>query len=233
MALDKKGIMLTFLMTVILALIIFIPACIGISKLFRLSDQASGSYNNFLTDLKNIDKEQAGERRTTLLILDSETAVAYFEPNQPGIQLFVQGTGDIGYTTSSGENYDVEIKRPSSCSLDTACLCLLRKSTTEREFKDNFEQRCAGNNCGLVRIQGKATIIPEQADCNTEFQSRLVLDSCTLGVRHVTQGYHCSHGFLIERDLVQKTGISAYSTAPRRISFQLAKNEDTIMLEAK
>lgn len=233
MRLHKKGIMLKFLFTVLLALIIFIPACIGLSKLFRLSDQASGSYNHFLTDLQKIDKSQPGERSSAILILDSETAVAYFESNQPAIQLFVQGTGNIGDTTSSGENYDVEIKRPPSCQAGNFCLCFLRESNTEREYKDNFERRCAGENCGMVRIQGKATITPQQANCNDEFKSRLVLNSCKLGTAHIAQGYYCSNGFLIERDLVQKTGISAYYTAPRRLLLQLTKNEDEIFLEVK
>ena len=44
---NKKAIMTSFLITVILAIIIFVPTCYGISKLFRLSDQAQESFDNF------------------------------------------------------------------------------------------------------------------------------------------------------------------------------------------
>lgn len=77
MRLDKKGIMLKFLVTVILALIIFIPACIGISKIFRLSSQASGSFTDFAKEIKDLAEHgQEGEKRSVLLILDQDTFVA-------------------------------------------------------------------------------------------------------------------------------------------------------------
>lgn len=230
MRLNRKAIMVKFLVTVLLALIIFVPACIGISKLFRLSNQAGSEYKSFVGDIQQMDQAPVGERRSTLLILDSETAIVYFEPNKD-LQVFVQGMGDIGNPVSSGNNYDITIKKPSSCPWNKACLCLLQESTTARKYKDNFEQRCAGENCGLVRIQGEATITPTQAHCIQDFQSGLTLKSCSLGTRHGTQGYYCSNGFMIERDLVQKTGVTAYYIAPRRLSFQLTKNEDTIVLE--
>ncbi len=228
---NKKAIMLDFLMTVLLALIIFIPACIFTSNLLRTSEQGQASFTQFAEEIKKVEKADQGKLDSFLLILDQETAVVYFEPHQQAVSVFVQGHGDIGNTVTSGENYDLTIQQPPSCLQDKACLCLVQEASTSRQYQDNFKPRCAGENCGLARIQGEATITPTKFSCLQDFKFRLKLKSCGFGARHNTQGYFCSHGFVIERNLIQKSGVTAYYSAPRRLALQLTKGDQEIILE--
>jgi len=78
---NQKAIMTSFLITVILALIIFVPTCYGISKLFRLSDQAKGSFDNFA---ETLTKLPASEQKKTseILVLDQDTFVIAYNANQ-------------------------------------------------------------------------------------------------------------------------------------------------------
>ncbi len=88
---NTRGIMLKFLLTVILAIIIFAPACILTSKFFRLSAQAKDSFQDF-TDLvtKQVEKSKVGDYTGFMTILDDETYVAKFDNGKPLDLLFTR-----------------------------------------------------------------------------------------------------------------------------------------------
>ncbi|MBU0456626.1 MAG: hypothetical protein KKD75_00620, partial [Nanoarchaeota archaeon] len=79
---DKKAIMVKFLTTLLLAIIIFAPACLFASKFFRLSTQAANNYGNFVSEIDDLMRNGGeGEKRIFLLVMDEETSIVYFESN--------------------------------------------------------------------------------------------------------------------------------------------------------
>ncbi len=114
---NTKGIMLEFIVTVILALIIFIPACYGVSKLFRTSAQAEESFQEFANALEDF-AESEKERSSFLLIMDEKTLAAVFagpgaHPLFPAPEL------------EEGQAYVPQsLAAPAACtSFPCACLC--------------------------------------------------------------------------------------------------------------
>lgn len=76
---DKKGLMVKFLTTLLLAIIIFAPACIISSKIFRLSDQAEDNFGDFVKAINDLEE---GGKKSFMLILDEETAIVGFNQGQ-------------------------------------------------------------------------------------------------------------------------------------------------------
>ena len=68
---NKKAIMIKFLVTVLLAIIIFAPACLFASKFFSLSNQAKDNFVNFVNEIKEMETAQLGERKNFILIITS------------------------------------------------------------------------------------------------------------------------------------------------------------------
>ena len=81
MKLNKKAIMVEFLVTVLIALLIFAPTCYFTSKLFRLSDQARDNFALVVTDIKEASKFN-GATKTDILIMDKDTALVTFQANK-------------------------------------------------------------------------------------------------------------------------------------------------------
>ncbi len=225
MIFNKRAIMLKFLVTVILAIIIFAPACVFLSKFFRLSDQARDSFNEFSAILQDIDQEKKGEE-FFLLKIDAETAVVYFESQQEQMHVFIRGIGSLSQAGSA----DVYFKRPDTCTdISKGCLCSFQDSEFKRSAVfDEMKERRAGEESGRARIQGEAIITALRGRCVQDFSMPLVMESCTLGTRHNAQGYFCEQGFILERDLIQKTGLPFYLTAPRRIALNIEQKDNAI-----
>ena len=53
---NNKAIMLKFLTTIILAIIIFAPACMISSRFFRLSSQAENNFNTFVEEIRDLNE---------------------------------------------------------------------------------------------------------------------------------------------------------------------------------
>jgi hypothetical protein len=79
---NKKGIMVKFLVAVVLAIIVFTPTCIFTSKLFRLSTQAQDNFGDILKEIKEVAQSEEGEAKTLLLITDPETSIVSFKANE-------------------------------------------------------------------------------------------------------------------------------------------------------
>src|SRR3989338_423997 len=118
---NRKAIIVKFLTTLLLAIIIFAPACYLSAKLFRTSTQAKDNYSDFAQELNRFAREDIGSRKSALLIMDIATALVYFEKGFPEVTVAVDA--EVPYT-----DYTLILRKPSQCENDKNCLCLFRKS---------------------------------------------------------------------------------------------------------
>ena len=77
MVINKRGLMLNFLTSMIIAILLFGTAFGIVSKVFRTSSQAKESFLEFVDDLENFIEDDK-EIDSTLLIMDEESAVVIF-----------------------------------------------------------------------------------------------------------------------------------------------------------
>ncbi|MBT4805166.1 hypothetical protein HON71_03265 [Candidatus Woesearchaeota archaeon] len=208
---NKKAIMIKFLVTVLLAIIIFAPACLFASKFFSLSNQAKDNFVNFVNEIKEMETAQLGERKNFILILDEPTAVIYFEKGKSQVGVDVDGW--------AARDYKVIFEKPSSCSDEKNCLCLFREVNVME----------AGSR--LVNVIGIQNI------CEQDINLDLKLNSCGIGIPEDVVSYSCSDGFTIERLMIEHAKNAFYSfdahyEASRRISLTIEKSQDAILLES-
>lgn len=231
MIFHKKAIMMKFLVTVILAIIIFAPACLFLSKSFRLSEQAEGSFNEFTTTLASFN-EGKKEKDSFLLKIDAKTAMVYFEHNQEKVFLFIEGTG-----SDRANSGDVYFTRPTQCSDTTkSCLCLFQEVQGDRKFVDDNRKRCSTQSIGCdnyARVHSQATFSTASGKCVQDISLPLSVASCSIGTPHNSVGYLCKNGFVIERDLLKEEGFPAYFTAPRRIALNIEKKNNAIHITSQ
>lgn len=205
---NKKGIMLKFLTTVLLALIIFAPACAIGSKMFRLSSQAEENYDVFVIDLENFyEDSRDGGQESKLLIMDKETVIVYFEKSNNNVVVTVDA--DTWQTDNT-----LTFNKPSNCDSTKNCICLFQTANFETgTLKDNF------------------VITAEEAICN-DLDFNLQLESCTIGELQETNSYQCENGFIIERDFSKDTlDASSYYELHRRNTVYLTKTgSDSVKL---
>lgn len=143
----KKGIMLKFLTTLILALIIFIPACMFVSNFFRLSDQAKSNFYSFADEIKTFaEKGQDGEAKSTVLILDKGTFI---------MNIWAKDN-EYNYKRCTSEGTEEHVTGPGDLCSKQDCICLIR------EF-DVLETSSVGNYCKENR--DIVTITPKKFDC--------------------------------------------------------------------
>ncbi len=151
---NKKAIMLKFLVTIVLAIIIFIPACAFVTKFFfRLSAQGEDSFRDLVNEVKDVAEAAEGEQRTFVLKMDAETVVAAFKPGTINIfSVEQEGTAlssdelaalpewaridHLAESAIVGINYD--LSTPPQC-LGSACLCLCRNVEREQD-ETQFEE---------------------------------------------------------------------------------------------
>jgi len=108
----KRGIMLKFLMTILLAILIFAPAIMFTMKFCRLSEQAGESFEKFVKEIN--DFSEGEEPKDFMLIIDKETAIVGFT-KEKFQNCHVRGSGE------ECETWD----RPNvpECNLGS-CICL-------------------------------------------------------------------------------------------------------------
>ena len=126
---SKRGsiVPLEAIVGVAIALLVFIPACAMVSKYFRTSEQAEGSFQDFVKELSlfsgNDDAESA-----VVLKMDAETAIIGFTRNSPvyfnGETIVRTAAAPAAPTTifTSERFFSV----PTECS-DFPCICLCQQ----------------------------------------------------------------------------------------------------------
>ncbi len=202
--------MIQFLTTLILALIIFVPACYITSNLFfRTSEQAKDNYVDFVKELTNFaEKEQIGARKSIMLIMDEATAIVYFEKDGPEVLVNV----DAAFPSI---DYTINLQKPGQCDDTKNCLCLFRSSKFEAEGTE-------------------LTVIPERVVCSN-LDYNLEVETCSMGVPSEVNSYICSNGFMIERQLAKNIPaeileVHSYYELPRRTALYFIKFGDSVKL---
>ena len=139
--------MLKFLVTVLLAIVIFAPACAFSSKFLRLSGQAESNFADFFEKIDQLGKYgQEGEERTFVLIMDEGTCIADLWPNNLDSYVRCPLESDVE------ENWKDVGK---SCNNED-CICLIQDFiTTETDVKIS--------NCGQERKLNE--IMPTKIGC--------------------------------------------------------------------
>ncbi len=205
---NKQGIMVQFLTTVILAIIIFVPACYFVSNLLsRTSEQAKDNYGEFVEQLTEFAKKaKFGERKSILLIMDTATAIVYFEKGQQ--EVIVEVDARAPYT-----DYTISFQKPGQCDNTKNCLCLFRKS----EFDVSLDE---------------VSVIPKRVVCSN-LDYNLEVETCNIGEANAVHSYTCENGFMIERHLADKSSwrVSSYYELPRRTVLFFTKFENMVRLE--
>ena len=213
--------MVSFLVTVLLAIIIFVPACLFVSNIFRVSEQAQDSFFQLRQDIESFSDPTLtiGTPKPSLLILDAGTAVVYFEPDYPEVKLQVDG--QEADEQSRYADYLLVWKRPTSCTEGKSCLCLFR----DPEFESSTYLPFGG---GLVGI--RLITVTDTASLCQEISIPLNLKSCGVGRAHQVNSYVCTQGFVLERGVLKDSGQNGYYESPRRIAVKLEKEPNSILL---
>ncbi len=193
----KKGIMVKFLTTILLAIIIFAPACVLSSKFFRLSSQAKDNFGIFFDAVESINGEKEGYKENGLMILDKKTAFVYF--SSPHLT--------INVNSIDNDDYTVSVLRPKKCESSQGCFCLFREATVEGEQSD-----------------GKVVISPVKSLCKTvNFPVNYADAHCGIGIAKDVNSYQCNGGFMAERELLDPDDFDSRFDTGRRINFVLEK----------
>jgi len=209
----RKGIELQFLVSLLLALMIFIPACyIASNVFFRTSEQAKDNYAEFVKGLNDFNERgQVGEKKSILLIMDEATAMVYFQKNVQKVVVDVDAK--LPYT-----DYSIDISKPGQCDDTKNCLCLLRDS--------DFETTVFAKG-----VKGKITITPKKVVC-VDLPYDVAVETCSIGAGTMVNSYTCSNGFMIERNLAKKSSVfvGSYYEIPRRTVLYFTKDSNAIKL---
>src|SRR3989338_2482480 len=150
---NKKGIMIDFLVTILLAIIIFAPACYFLGKMFTFSEQAKDSFFDLNKEVKSFAKDDKKTETSQLLILDEGSFVALFKDQEKILiyskeEFFNPGgeiveTADIDLVDVS--EYYFAYPLQSCTKLPCACLC--------RKISDEYYNSANGLNCESLTCQ--------------------------------------------------------------------------------
>lgn len=102
--------MVKFLVTVILAIFIFIPACAFVTKFFfRISAQGEDSFRDLVDEVREVAEQADGEQRTFVLKMDAKTLITASEAGTGTILLFsfLRGT-DLTQSLLEPTSYYIE-----------------------------------------------------------------------------------------------------------------------------
>ncbi len=210
---NRQGIMVKFLTTLLLAIIIFAPACYLSAKLFRVSTQAKDNYVEFIDQLNKFtkDKEELlGGKKSLVLIMDKATAIVYFEKEKK--EVLVQVDAQAPYT-----DYTIHIQKPTQCDNTQNCICLFRKAEFDTTWwKPGYDT---------------VTVIPGRVIC-TDLDYGLEIETCSIGEPEAVNSYTCTNGFMIERHLADEStwNTASYYTAPRRTTLYLTKMDHAVRI---
>lgn len=200
--------MTAHLIAILLALLIFIPTCLGLSNFFfRTSQQAEDNYAEFVAELNKFsERGQVGEQKSILLIMDEATAIVYFEKTAQEVVIDVDAK-------LPNTDYFIDLFKPGQCDDTKNCLCLFRDSDFETTI---FHEG----------VKGKITVTPKKVVC-TNLEYNLGVETCSIGEGTLVNSYACSNGFMIERNLAKKSSVfvGSYYEIPRRTVLYFVKED--------
>ena len=129
---DKHGIMVKFLTTILLAIIIFAPACYVSSKFFTLSEQAKDNFNDFTKAINEANKKELGHEEIFMFIQDQNSYIYPITEKSRGVHI----TNDPIF----GEDVDFTLSYTPECA-NQNCYCLCRS------YEDQKDKTCYSLVC--------------------------------------------------------------------------------------
>ncbi|MBR9683407.1 hypothetical protein GOV03_02605 [Candidatus Woesearchaeota archaeon] len=128
---DKKGLMVKFLTTIILAIIIFVPACLFVSKAFGATVQAKDNFGEFVREIKEFSAtSKDGEVSSFMLIMDTKSFIVLFDEKEKRQLVGSSIEGDSscpeGFCSEDAYNKNYFFTYPKTCG-EEACVCLCRE----------------------------------------------------------------------------------------------------------
>jgi hypothetical protein len=136
---NRKAIMLKFLTTMILALIIFVPACMFVSRIFTLSDQAKTSFSDFTDEVIDFAQKE-DDSDSTVLIMDVGSSIIFFKNEER--ELVSSKRDDVEHedgATIKKQNRNF-LSYPKQCS-SVPCSCLCRAfDEDQKEIIKTFDE---------------------------------------------------------------------------------------------
>ncbi len=233
---DRMGIMLKFLATLILALIIFIPACLFTSSLFRMSDQAKDSFGNFAKVLQDFAVSNE-ESKSFLLVMDEDTFITNFQ----------QGRNIIfnkEISTPGGmENYEYSLSYPSEQCEGQDCICLCRKiDETEINPEDarsveSKKKVCSGPDTCVWIKEGEQLTAEQNLVLDKGSGPTGIIDYAFYKKELLCESYSCKplnfpiNDFFLTRHTEKTRKGDVLELSPRRRVISLSKRDGNIYVE--
>ena len=142
---NKKGIALSFLVTLVLGFLIFGSTAILFSRCYRLSAKGLESYGALVGNIQAMEKRVEGEIEVFTLIMDKETAIIGFtKESERAVCSLPQGADRI-------------FERPTQCEENKSCLCLCRKGFKLESSKYICETSILCNSFENIDFPSKIT----------------------------------------------------------------------------
>jgi len=201
---NKKGIALGFLVTLILGLLIFGSTAFFFSRCFRLSDKGLESYEALVENIQAMEKKVEGEIEAHILIMDKETALIGFTKESE----LVQFDASIG-----GDSY---FERPAQCAENKSCLCLCREGFGDKELFDAWN----------IEVICETSILCNSFE-NIDFPSKI--SSEDFGLAH-PQSYEFRGGFMFTRKRHGFTTIPKMEIGTREKAIYLERYKEGVAL---
>jgi len=150
MAKGDVHISLPFVATVILALFLFIPACMVASKLFIRTGQAADSFADLVKDLEDLSGTRGDATKTRVLIMDVGNFIAVFRQESTKI-LINQELSQINAANPEGGGVERNIyfSYPQDRCQSQSCICLCQeyKVSAEGVFESEASYLCSSLFC--------------------------------------------------------------------------------------
>ncbi len=210
---------------IILAIIVFAPACVYGSKLvgrFSRSDQAETSFHALAGEIAEMSLVREGEARSWVLILDEESALFYFSPAMTGARSTI-GLGDPVPECIAAKGFGTLARAEQR-------KCISRNFCDELYF-EHFSYpttECVGKQC-LVLCQGVTKSEPRELETNVRclpafYDIYDIQLSCEkLIVEPLDAGISLSMPSVLYRT----------EDDPRRYALELGKEQNTVVVQVK
>ena len=198
---NKKAIMVDFLVTILLAIIIFVPACLLSSKLYQQSDESKSSFYDFVSEVEKFSKDaRDGEIKSVLLNVDVDSPVVFFKDKEKvlvDIENVLVPEGEAATT----EDFYYYFNFPSEKCSNLPCLCLCQEYSSGEAIQYD-PQMIYDVECGKIYCQDFSDLKLEKS---------------------------WSHFRRSEQSFI-KTGISKEADSQRRVVILLTKQNDQLVI---
>lgn len=205
---NKRGIVLDFIVTILLAIIIFGSAFAVMSKIFSTGEQGQKSFVSFKETIEKMP--DSPDRISQLLILDEESFIMAYNPEK-NLELCTQNN-------ACGVSY-----YPKECD-GKACLCLCKSIQTsgfEAEGSLKEDITCVARDCKSVpRVTFKSGLSVSNFYYTADE---------SLSVPNFKNGYF-KNGFILARSPISFGALTFNFANIRRQFFSISSVDDEVYL---